>query len=382
MVQRQAGDIVKHFGKLTDPRDENLINHQLIDVVVIALCAVICGADGWVAVETFGKAKQAWFETFLELPNGIPSHDTFGRVFGALDPDEFQACFLAWVQEVAELTEGEVIAIDGKRLRRSHDRRLGKDAIHMVSAWATANHLVLGQVKTEAKSNEITAIPKLLEVLALKGCIVTIDAMGCQTEIAAQIVQQDGDYVLGLKQNQGRLYEDVAGLFDYGQEVEFRDMAWDYHRTVNKGHGRIETRECWTLTDLDTFKHMRNLAAWKGLRTVVMIRAQRRVNGQTSAETRYYISSLPNDAKCLLGAVRSHWGIENALHWVLDVAFREDDSRVRQDNAAENLATLRHVAVNLIKLEQTAKMGVKNKRLKAGWDQAYLLRVLHGVNRL
>jgi predicted transposase YbfD/YdcC len=261
MEKAPVGGIVKHFGKLTDPRDENLIDHKLIDIIVIALCAVICGANGWTAIVTFGRAKQEWFETFLELPNGIPSHDTFGRVFGALDPDEFGRCFLGWVQEIAEVTEGEVIAIDGKKLRRSHDKKLGRDAIHMVSAWATANHLVLGQVKTEEKSNEITAIPKLLEVLELKGCIVTIDAMGCQTEIAEQIVEQGADYTIALKKNQGNLYEDVAELFAYGQEVEFRNMASDYHRTFEKNRGRIEVRECWTLTDLASFNYVRNLSA-------------------------------------------------------------------------------------------------------------------------
>jgi predicted transposase YbfD/YdcC len=381
MQGKPAGGIIKHFGKLTDPRDENLIDHKLIDIVVIALCGVICGADEWTAIVTFGRAKQEWFETFLELPNGIPSHDTFGRVFGALDPDEFGQCFLEWVQEIAEVTEGEVIAIDGKKLRRSHDKKLGKKAIHMVSAWATANHLVLGQVKTDEKSNEITAIPKLLEVLELKGCIVTIDAMGCQTEIAGQIVEQEADYTIALKKNQGHLYEDVAELFAHGQEVGFRNMVSDYHRTINKNRGRIEIRECWTLTDLTSFNYIRNLSPWKGLQTVAMVKSQRRVGGKTSEETRYYISSLPNEAELLLAAIRSHWGIENSLHWVLDVAFREDDSRVRKDNAAENLATLRHVAVNLLKQEQMAQVGIKTKRLKAGWSEAYLLRVLGEARR-
>jgi predicted transposase YbfD/YdcC len=381
MVNPSPGSIVKHFSNLTDPRDPNLIDHNLIDMVVIALCAVICGADGWVAVEAFGIAKQEWLSTFLALPNGIPSHDTFGRVFGILDPDEFRQCFLEWVKGVAALTDGEVVAIDGKQLRRSHDRRLGKQAIHMVSAWATANHLVLGQVKVDEKSNEITAIPKLLEVLALQGCIVTIDAMGCQTAIARQVIDKGADYVIGLKQNQGRLYEDIAELFAHGQAVDFAHMTSDYHRTVNKGHGRLEIRECWTLTDLDAFDYVRQLDAWAELNTAVMIRAERRIGDETSQETRYYISSLSHDAGRMLEAVRSHWCIENQLHWVLDVAFREDDSRVRQANAAENLAILRHVALNLLKQEQTAKVGIKNKRLKAGWQDHYLRKVLNGVHR-
>lgn len=378
MREVSNASILAHFGTLTDPRDPALIEHKLIDIVTIALCAVISGADSWVAVEEFGKAKQSWFETFLELPNGVPSHDTFGRVFAALDPDEFEACFLGWVCSIAEVAAGEVVAVDGKQLRRSHDRRLGKDAITLVSAWATEQGVALGQVKVAEGSNEITALPRLLAVLALKGCIVTLDAMGCQTEIVERLVEQGADYVITLKANQGNLHADVADLFAYAHTTGFAGMAHDYARTVNKGHGRLEVRECWTLRDLEAFPHLRKLSAWKGLRTVAMVRYESRVGAQIREEVRYCISSLPNDAALLLHSVRRHWRIENGLHWVLDIAFREDDARVRRDHAAENFAVLRRMALNLLKQEQSARCGVKTRRLKAGWDEAYLLKVLLG----
>lgn len=370
------GAISQHFSKLDDPRVDRTKKHRLLDIVTIAICAVISGADTWVDVETFGWAKLDWFKTFLELPNGIPSHDTFGRVFSRLDAEQFQTCFLEWIQAAYEVTQGQIVPIDGKNLRRSHDKTLGKNAIHMVSAWASENRLVLGQIKVDEKSNEITAIPALLDVLAISGCIVTIDAMGCQKKIAKKIVDKGADYTLAVKKNQKGLYDDIVDLFDYAQETDFADC--DYHKTVNKGHGRIEIRKCWTISDPEYLVNIRNLSAWKGLQTIVMVRAERRIGEKSTIEVRYYISSLAGDAQLLLKSVRGHWGIENQVHWVLDVVFREDDCRIRKGNGAQNFAVLRHIALNLLTQEETAKCGTKAKRLKAGWDESYLIKVLSG----
>lgn len=376
MAPQSHQTITQHFASLKDPRDGNATQHQLQDILVIAICASICGADTWVDVETWGRAKEKWLRTFLELPNGIPSHDTFGRVFALLDPAEFRPGFLSWLRAIQKLTRGQVIALDGKKLRRSHTGRLGKKAIAMVSAWATANHLVLGQVKVRSKSNEITAIPELLRGLEISGCIVTIDAMGCQPTIAAKIVKKDADYVLAVKQNQGQLFDDVKDLFAGCQEENFLQVPHDYTKTIEKGHGRIEIRECWTLADPEFLDYLRHRDAWPKLRAVAMVRAERRIGTKRSRETRYYITSVENNAKQILEAIRAHWGIENGLHGVLDIGFREDESRVRKDHAPENMAVLRHIAVNLLKQEQTAKIGIKAKRLKAAWDQDYLLKVL------
>lgn len=376
MEQNPAATIAEHFSELEDPRRYNK-RHLLHDIIVIAICGAICGADDWVAVEEFGHAKRSWFEEFLELPHGIPSHDTFGDVFGVLDPEQFRRSFIQWVQAVNEVTGGQIVSIDGKKLRRSHDKTLGKNAIHMVSAWAAENHVVLGQVKVDDKSNEITAIPQLLDLLEISGCIVTIDAMGCQREIAKKIVEdKDADYVLALKGNQNGLFEDVKNLFEHAQEVGFENC--EYYRTKEKGHGRLEVRECWTLSDRETLASIRSLANWRGLRTVIMVKSERRDGDKRSEESRYYISSLSGNAEQALEAVRGHWGIENKVHWVLDIAFREDDCRIRKGSGAQNFAILRHIALNLLKREKTAKCGVKNKRLKAGWDESYLLKVLSG----
>jgi predicted transposase YbfD/YdcC len=376
MSPRTHQTITKHFANLKDPRTGNATQHQLQDILVIAICASICGADTWTDVEIWGIAKQDWLRGFLELPHGIPSHDTFGRVFALLDPDEFRKGFLSWIRAIQKLTRRQVIALDGKKLRRSHDHRLGKKAIALVSAWATANHLVLGQVKVRAKSNEITAIPELLRLLEVRGCIVTIDAIGCQPKIAAKIVKKEADYVLAVKQNQGQLFEDVKDLFAGCQEEKFVHVPHDYTKTVEKGHGRIEIRECWTLAEPEFLAYLRHRDAWPKLRAVAMVRAERRIGMKRSRETRYYITSVENNAKLVLESVRAHWGIENGLHWVLDIGFREDESRVRKDHAPENMAILRHMALNLLKQEQTVKIGIKGKRLKAAWDQDYLLRVL------
>lgn len=365
-----------HFVELNDPRVERTKRHHLLDIVIIAICAVISGADNWVDIEAYGQAKEPWLRGFLELPHGIPSHDTFGRVFARLNPAEFERCFLKWVQSVFEVTDGQVIAVDGKTLRRSGDKTLGKAAIHMVSAWATQSRLVLGQVKTEEKSNEITAIPQLLAVLDLTGCIVTIDAMGCQTKIAEQIVAQGGDYVLAVTENQGQLYEDLHDLFRHAQQDDFRYTPHTYARTIEKDHGRIEVRQCWCVDDPAHLTYLRRQNRWDGLQSLVMVQRERRIQGEISTEIAYYITNLPNEATTVLNAARAHWSVENSLHWVLDIAFREDDSRTRQGYSAENLAVLRHIAVNLLKQESTAKVGIKAKRLKAGWDDDYLRRVL------
>jgi predicted transposase YbfD/YdcC len=376
MTPSPGPSIAEHFREVKDPRTGRQVDHFLIEIITIAVCAVICGADGWVEVEEFGKAKEQWFRTFLILPHGIPSHDTFGRVFALMDPHQFQSGFISWIEAVSALTQGQVVAIDGKRLRRSHDGRLGKAAIHMVSAWASANRLVLGQLKTDEKSNEITAIPELLKLLALKGCIVTIDAMGCQSEIAQLIIEGEGDYVLALKGNQGTLHDDVQDLFGYAQEINFQNVAHDFAQTIEKDHGRLEIRRHWTISEPEFMAFVDPKGKWAELQSIGMVQAHRTIGDKTTAETRYYISSLFGKATEFGQAVRAHWQIENKVHWVLDVAFREDLSRVRQGHAAENFAVLRHIALNLLRHETTAKCGIKAKRLKAGWSEDYLLKVL------
>ena len=365
-----------HFSTLKDPRVNRTKRHELLDILFIGICTVICGADDYVAMESFGKSKEKWLRQQLSLPNGIPSHDTFWRLFEALDAEQFQSCFLQWMQAVSRLTEGEIIAIDGKRLRRSHDKAAGKAAIHMVSAWATTNRLVLGQVKVDEKSNEITAIPELLRNLEIAGCLVTIDAMGCQTEIASLIREREADYLLALKGNQSHLHDDVTLLFDDLEESDFRAFAYDSTTTVDKDHGRIEVRHCWTISDRDCLRFLRGFDRFADLSTVVRVRAERYVNGKHQIETRHYISSASLNAAAALEATRTHWQIENCLHWVLDIAFREDDSRLRKGNGAQNFALLRHLARNALEQESSAKMGVKNKRLRAGWNEDYLAKVL------
>ena len=368
--------LMQHFSGLEDPRRPQGRRHNLLDIIAMTICAVVAGAEGWDDVELFAQCKEDWLRTFLELPNGIPCSDTFARVFARLDPDRFRECFTQWVSSIHQLTQGQAVAIDGKTVRRSHDRRAGQEAIHMVSAWASENCLVLGQTRTEAKSNEITAIPRLLEMLELKACIVTIDAMGCQKEISRTILDRGADYVLAVKGNQGQLYQDIGDLFQAGDGTGVNDLPHDYAATLNKGHGRIERRECWSISDPACLEYLSTAGDWPGLRSVGMVRSQRREGERVSVETRYYISSLESEAQRLLGAARSHWGIENSLHWVLDVSFREDESRVRVGNAPENLATMRHAALNLLRQDRQSRISIKAKRKLAAWDNTFLLSIL------
>lgn len=368
------------FEGLDDPRIERTKLHQLLDIITIAICAVICGADDWSEIELFGHAKRPFFESFLPLPNGIPSHDTFNRVFARLNPEQFQRCFLAWVQELVRATSGQVkgvVAIDGKRVCGSRDTPNGKGAIQMVSAWARDNGMVLGQVKVDDKSNEITAIPTLLSLLDLEGCIVTIDAMGCQKEIAAAITDGGGDYVLALKGNHSVLHEDVITTFNEGMATQFKGISHQTHQTVEKGHGRIERRRYFLVDDPLYMRYLDQQEKWPGLCSIGMVEAEREIDGVISKERRYYLCSV-NSVREFAHAARGHWGIENALHWVLDVAFREDHNRTRSDHSAHNFAILRHIALNLLKAEKSVKVGVKGKRLNCGWDHDYLFKVLLG----
>lgn len=373
MEETVGTSIIEHFSSLPDPRILRKIRHKLLDIVVMTICAVLAGADDWVEIAGFARAKKDWFKNFLELPGGIPSHDTFGRVFSLIVPEEFGKCLSSWIREVFPSSGEGIVAIDGKTARRSHDRANGKSAIHMVSAWAVENHLILGQVKTEDKSNEITAIPELLKVIDVEGCIVTIDAMGCQKEIAKQIVAQGGDYLLALKGNQGNLHKDVELLFEKAKEDNYKDLPHDTYTSVDGGHGRVETRSCVTIGDVDWFE---DKSKWPKLTTFGMIESQRDMGDHITQETRYFISSLPNDAKRFAEAARGHWGVENGLHWCLDVAFREDDSRVRKGHGPTNLAIINRFALSLVKQDPLRKVGVKASRKRAGWDNDYLLHLL------
>ena len=373
MSQTIDASILTHFASLEDPRDIRGKEHRLLDIITIALCAVISGAEGWEDMAEYGRAKQDWFEEFLCLPKGIPCAETFGRLFARLDPEQMQVCFGSWVKSISKLLGAEVIGIDGKTLRHSGEKKCGKAAIHMVSAWASANRLVLGQRKVDDKSNEITAIPALLSVLEIAGCIVTIDAMGCQKEIASTIIEGGGDYVLALKGNQGGLFDDVQWLFQQAQESKFEDVTHSFAQTIDKGHGRIEVRRCWTLSDLD---YLIQKPLWQGLQTVVLVQSERRCNGQSTTENRFFISSLPSQASLLMNAVRTHWSIENSLHWVLDVSFHEEACRIRRDSAPQNMALLRHLALNLLAKDSSSQRGIAARRKKAAWDHTYLIKLL------
>lgn len=357
----------KHLDCLKDPRRPNT-RHLLHDILLIALCALISGADSWTQVAEYGRSKLAWFKEFLELPNGIPSHDTFGRLFARLDPQGFHDFFTRWVQELSQSLQGKTVAIDGKTLRGSHDRAKGSPALHLVSAWVSDIRLVLGQLKTADKSNEITAIPELIKTLALQGAIVTIDALGCQKKIAQTIIDAKADYVLQVKDNQKGLREDLTLFFQEPVQARF-----DTCETIDGEHGRIETRQYFTTNEIGWLAEKNE---WPGINTICMAVRHREVNGKASTETSYFISSLENHASTIAQAIREHWGIENGLHWCLDISFREDHCRVRKDHAPENLAILRHLATNMLKREHSLKGGIQTKRLKAAWDHAYLLKVL------
>jgi predicted transposase YbfD/YdcC len=361
---------IEYFSAITDPRMDRTREHSLSDIIFISIAAVICGAETWNDIEAFGKAKKAWLKRYLKLKNGIPSHDTFNRVFSMLDPNEFERCFLAWIKDVAQISEGEVISIDGKSIRGSAQRG-SKAMVHMVSAWASTNHLLLGQVKVADKSNEITAIPRLLEVLAIKGCIVTIDAMGCQTEIARKIKEQGGEYILAVKSNQ-------PGLEQAIKDTCLLSKPLDSYEQTDSGHGRIETRMCKIYDDLS---HLENKSRWKGLQRFAVLTSTRyiKATGLQETEQRFYITSLATDAKTLESGIRKHWGIENSLHWVLDVAFNEDGGTKQNENAVQNFSLLNRIALNILKNEKSKKRSVKGKRLDAGWDHAYLLRVLQSA---
>jgi predicted transposase YbfD/YdcC len=374
--------LAEHFKSITDPRVDRTKDHDLIDILVIAICALLCAAESFNDMEDFGKAKEDWFRRFLKLRNGIPSHDTFNRVFAAIDPKEFLECFLRWTQSLRQAVAQEIVALDGKALRRALNR--DESPKYVVSAWAESNNLVLGQLKVDEKSNEITAVPELLRVLELAGCIVTVDAMGCQKKIAKEIIEADADYVLALKGNQETVHAEVKSFLDAtleekqkkrpkGAAIPTAAAKLQQLETVEKDHGRLETRRYYQSAELDWFA---DRAKWEGLRSVGLVEAVREVDGKTTTERRYYLSSLSLDVATFARAVRGHWGVENKLHWVMDVCFREDQSRARTGYAAENLATLRRLALNLLKREQTKKRGIRGKQLNASWDHAYLLKLL------
>lgn len=380
---RPIGETIQeHFGDIREPRLERTRLYELMDILVIAICGVICGADSWEDIEEFGNAKEAWLRTILPLANGIPSHDTFGRVFGLIDAEAFQRSFVSWVQAVTQLIGGQVIAVDGKKPRGSQDRGIGKGAIDMVSAWASANQVVLGQVKVDDKSNEITAIPELLRMLVIRGCIVTVDSMGCQMEVAQTCVEQEADYVLALKGNQPHLYEDVVRLFEDLEASQMTAYPYDHAESFDNTHGRAEKRQCWTIADPTTVQQLRGAERFPKLTTVARVRREYQDAKERKCEDRYFLASLCGRAKPVLAAVRSHWSVENNLHWVLDIAFREDDSRVRKDNGPQNFTVLRHIALNLLKHEKTSKRSIKGKRLQAAWNAAYLEMVLAGLASL
>ncbi len=373
-IKKTSIKIQDYFQNLTDPR-RGKITHPLLNIVVIAVCAVICGADDFVAITTFAKKKKEWFATFLDLTNGIPSHDRFNAILAAIKPAEFEKCLLEWITALHEITDGQVVAIDGKTLRQSYDKANSKSAIHMVSAWATMDHITLGQVVTDAKSNEITAIPKLLNMLELSGALVTIDAMGCQTKIAKEIVDAGADYCLAVKGNQPTLHRGIIDFFDDHMQDDFARKKVRIEKTHEKKHDCEVTREYFICS---APKNLPDRLRWTHLKAIGMSINTTIRDGKTKQEVRYYILNKYISGSRFATAVRTHWGIENSLHWQLDVTFQEDQCRIRKGHAVANFSTLRRTALSLLKNESTAKVGIKNKRLSAGWDEAYLEKVLLG----
>jgi predicted transposase YbfD/YdcC len=376
-----ANSIQEHFAYLPDPRRAQGKRHRLSDMIVIAVCAVICCADSWSDVADFGEAKRKWLETFLDLPHGIPCTDTFERVFARLDPDAFERCFMSWTEALAGASRGKLVAIDGKKIRRSFEHAWDHStATHLVSAFVHENATVLGQLSVDCKENEIVAIPKLLELLDLTGATVTIDAMGCQTQIAGKIAENGGDYLLAVKENQPLLHDALKRNLDEMILENFTGVRHGFVQTVDGDHGRIETRRVWVTDQLDEWLDANQRDRWAGLKSVAVVEAQREIPAKpTSIERRYFISSIAGtDASRMAEAVRGHWSVENKLHWVLDVSFAEDQSRQRKDHSAENFSRLRRIALNMLRRETTKKRGIKGKRLNAAWDHDYLLKLLKG----
>lgn len=361
-----------HFSQIDDPRINRKKLYPLNEILLVTLCGVICGAESWRDLEKFGNLKLDFLRKYLPYKNGIPSHDTFGRLYSLLDPKSFGDCFISWVEDLMDEIP-KLISIDGKTLRRSFDKAGCKLPIHLVSAFASEARMVLGQVKVDDKTNEITAIPALLDLLDMKGAIITIDAMGCQKEITAIIRKKNADYVLALKKNHKGLHEQVETFFKLEGENNFKDILCDFHKEIDKGHGRIEIRECWTTEDISWIEGVKK---WEGIKSIAMIRATRIIDQKETTETRLFISSLPADASLIARSVRSHWSIENALHWTLDVTMNEDGSRIRSKNAPENMAIIRKVALNKLQLARTKDVSIKGLRKAAGWDNATLEHVL------
>jgi predicted transposase YbfD/YdcC len=366
--------IAQCFAEVDDPRRDHLKRHRLIDLIIIAIGGVISGADSWGEIEAWGKAKLPFLRPFLELPAGIPSHDPFGRVFALLDPEQFQRGFMTWITTLQQITQGEIIAIDGKTLVGSHDHAHDKAAVHLIRAWAAQNHLVLGQRATDTKSKEITAIPQLLRVLDIRGCTVTIDAMGCQKAIAKQIVTQGGDYVLALKVHHPTLHQEVQETFNLGEADDYQGVVHMQYQQVSKNHGRLESRRAVLITEPEYLAHLDPHQQWGSLRAIGLVESERQTAKGTSIERRYYLTTH-TDAQQFAEAVQGHWGIENCLHWVLDVVFHEDQSRIRTQNADQNIAVLRHIALNLLR-QEPGKGSIRVKRKRAGWDDIYLRTVL------